>query len=45
MYTGKIKDVYITIAKKSVIYAVGSAATNASDEVSEYIFGELLGWL
>lgn len=45
MYTGKIKGVYMTIVKKSGIYAVGSAATNASDEVSEYIFGELLGWL
>jgi len=45
MYQGKIKGVYKTIAKKSAIYAIGSTATNASDEGSKYIFGELLGWL
>ena len=45
MYKGKIKGVYKTISKKSAIYAVGSVVTNASDEGSKYIFGELLGWL
>ena len=45
MYTGKIKDVYMTIVKKSAIYAVGIAATNTSDEVGKYIFRELLGLL
>ncbi|MCR5231501.1 MAG: RHS repeat-associated core domain-containing protein, partial [Acholeplasmatales bacterium] len=45
MYNGKIKGVYKTIAKKSAFYAVGSAVTSASDEVSKYIFGEFLGWL
>ena len=45
MYNGKIKGVYKTIAKKSALYAIGSATTNASDEGSKYIFEELLGWL